>query len=440
MSNVTITDASAAVVKIDTIQRTEGANTVQTQAVAVIDPATGNPLVPNADGSVNLSPAQVATLTPPAAITGYATETTLAALKATADAIQTAAAAIQTAVVALNGKTTAVDTGNIAGTVTANTGLSQPLTDTQLRASAVPVSGTVTANQGGANWTQNVAQYGGVAVGMGNAFHVQPGTGATFPICAGSLTVLNYSQAGVIAINTDVMVIDCQNLRSLAIQCSSLGTTGAITPAWSVDGTNFQSGIVLTPAGAAISSISTTGLWTVQVQSRYLRLRMTTATTGGTTTIAVNGFEQSIAPPILTQLISGTVTAGASTNLVGDVGVQYRTNNTGAASSINYASPATPVGSSVKAAAGRLLGYQLSNLSGGTRWLKFFNATSVTMGTTAAAFEIPIPAGATIALQLPGGVSFGTGIMIAVTSARGLTDNTSTGLATADIAGALFYA
>lgn len=36
----------------------------------------------------------------------------------------------------------------ISGTVTANTGLTQPLTDTQLRASAVPVSGTVTANTG----------------------------------------------------------------------------------------------------------------------------------------------------------------------------------------------------------------------------------------------------------------------------------------------------
>ncbi len=36
----------------------------------------------------------------------------------------------------------------ISGTVTANTGLSQPLTDAQLRASAVPVSGTVTANTG----------------------------------------------------------------------------------------------------------------------------------------------------------------------------------------------------------------------------------------------------------------------------------------------------
>lgn len=47
-----------------------------------------------------------------------------------------------------------LDTGDgtntqpVSGTVTANTGLTQPLTDTQLRAVAVPVSGTVTANTG----------------------------------------------------------------------------------------------------------------------------------------------------------------------------------------------------------------------------------------------------------------------------------------------------
>lgn len=34
----------------------------------------------------------------------------------------------------------------VSGTVTANTGLSQPLTDTQLRASAVPVSGTLSVD------------------------------------------------------------------------------------------------------------------------------------------------------------------------------------------------------------------------------------------------------------------------------------------------------
>lgn len=46
-----------------------------------------------------------------------ATETTLAALKGVADSLLTAATAIQSAAEALDGKTTAVNTGAIAGTV-----------------------------------------------------------------------------------------------------------------------------------------------------------------------------------------------------------------------------------------------------------------------------------------------------------------------------------
>lgn len=50
-----------------------------------------------------------------------------------------------------------------------------------------PVSGTVTANVGTFpdNEPFNVAQYGGSAVGAGNAVHVQPGTGANFTTTPG---------------------------------------------------------------------------------------------------------------------------------------------------------------------------------------------------------------------------------------------------------------
>jgi hypothetical protein len=54
----------------------------------------------------------------------------------------------------------------ISGTVTANTGLTQPLTDTQLRATPVPVSGTVTANAGTGNFAHNLAQIGGASIAV----------------------------------------------------------------------------------------------------------------------------------------------------------------------------------------------------------------------------------------------------------------------------------
>ena len=108
MSNLPIKDANDVTRKVDVFTRTEGPDTVETQAVVAVDPATGTPI-------------------------DFATQTTVAALLVAAQAIQSAAAA-------LNAKTTAVNTGAIAGTVAVSNMVSQGLTDTQLRASAVPVS------------------------------------------------------------------------------------------------------------------------------------------------------------------------------------------------------------------------------------------------------------------------------------------------------------
>ena len=69
-----------------------------------------------------------------------------------------------------------------------------------------------------------------------------------------------------------------------------------------------------------------------------------------------------------TATIAGTVTANigtgsiaAGTNAIGDVGVQYRGNNTGAASPHHIVSAASTNALNVKASAGRLLGWNLSN-------------------------------------------------------------------------------
>lgn len=77
-----------------------------------------------ADGTATLIdaaglPVTAAALPLPA---GASTETTLAALKAVADTIATAAAAIKVAAEALNAKATAIDTGAIAGTVALDAG------------------------------------------------------------------------------------------------------------------------------------------------------------------------------------------------------------------------------------------------------------------------------------------------------------------------------
>jgi len=62
-----------------------------------------------------------------------------------------------------------------------------------------PVSGTVTANAGTGNFSTNLAQYNGVAVGAGNAIHIQSGTGATFAVTQATASSLNAQVVGNVA-------------------------------------------------------------------------------------------------------------------------------------------------------------------------------------------------------------------------------------------------
>ncbi len=137
-------------------------------------------------------------------------------------------------------------------------------------------------------------------------------------------------------------------------------------------------------------------------------------------------------------LSANTPTLAAGTNLAGDFGIQLRANNTGAGTPVAVMSPATPVGASIKSGAGRLAGVSLHNSAAALRSLKLFNATAVTMGTTAAAFEIDIPAGGSRDIAWPAGIAFSTGMMWAVTGAKGLTDNTAVALN--DVTGFVSYA
>ncbi len=148
-----------------------------------------------------------------------------------------------------------------------------------------------------------------------------------------------------------------------------------------------------------------------------------------------------------TQPVSGTVTANigtgslaAGTNAIGDFGVQYRANATGAASVANVLSPATPAVQTIKAAAGRLLSITLTNTNAAARYLKIWNTASgsITLGTTAALLEIGIPPNQTVQFDMAGGVGFSTAINIAVTAGQGLTNNAAVTLG--DVTGIIAFA
>lgn len=212
-----------------------------------------------------------------------------------------------------------------------------------------------------------------------------------------------------------------------------------------------------TPQIAAITiAASTTRMFRGQVTARYVRVRISTAFVGGTVQAfavfsqlpyqrLVQTVHQATAGNlnVTATVASTTVTSiSAGTNAIGDVGVQVRANATGAASVLSVLSPATPAATVCKASAGRLLAISLQNSAAAIRSVKFWNTAqgSVTLGTTAAIFEVDIPAGGNVNVNFGDyGIGFATAITYAVTGAKGLTDNTGS-LAANDVSGILVYA
>lgn len=176
-----------------------------------------------------------------------------------------------------------------------------------------------------------------------------------------------YSQAGVIAINTILLALDCSQYRSVSLQCVSMGTTGVVTPEWSNDNSAWVGATMFTVPGASVTTFNAAGLWVIPVAARYLRLRLSTATTGGTTSLSVHQFNDGIQPWLATQPVSGTVTATVGASISG-----------GTISPLTVAG-ASAEASSAKTASGNSAS-ALTNASG--RNAHFIVNVSATSGTT----------------------------------------------------------
>lgn len=240
-----------------------------------------------------------------------------------------------------------------------------------------------------------------------------------------------YSQSGVIPINTDLLVIDCLNYRSLSIQCISMGTAGVITPAWSNDGSNYPSSApIVTPNGNINNNFNSASIWTTNVYARFLRLRMTTATTAGTTSLNIQGYQTPIGQPSL-QPIGGSVsiTSGTITN-----------SGTPAAPANPFIlnSAASTNGSLILTGTSGLHAFYASNIGASPAFVKLYNkATAPTVGTDVPAMILPVPAavgGVPGVCTLPignQGFRFALGLGIAITG--GVADNDTTAVAAGQV-------
>jgi hypothetical protein len=257
-----------------------------------------------------------------------------------------------------------------------------------------------------------------------------------------------FSQAGVIAINTDLFIIDCSQFRSIGLTCTSMGTTGVVTVFWTNDlSITGTAGSLFRPSiGSAdqVTTFNAAGTWNTPVLARYCRVRLTTATTAGTTTITAALFQQLIGHVNQSiNSISNTITTStglnAGTAAVGDVGLQVRANATGAMTVAKILAAATTNATSVKASTGRVFGWQLTNTTAAAKYVRLYNlAAAPTVGTSTPVYNIVLPANATVNATFPMGIGHSTGIAYAITNA--IADLDATAVAANDVLGAIYYA
>ena len=200
----------------------------------------------------------------------------------------------------------------VSGTVTANTGLAQPLTDAQLRATAVPVSGTVTANTG---LTQPLTdtQLRATAVTV------------TGPLTDTQLRATAVPISGTVTANTGLS----QPLTDTQLRATAVTVTGPLTDtqlratAVPVSGTFFQA----TQPVSATSLPLPTGAAT-ETTLAALNTKVTTVNTGAVTistalpagsnligSVKQNGLSRANAP-VFNNYASTSVTTAAYVQLV----------------------------------------------------------------------------------------------------------------------------
>lgn len=358
------------------------------------------------------------------------------------------------------------DGGNsitVDGSVTA-TG---PLTDTELRATPVPVDasgaavpvtdnggsltvdGTVAVTDGGGSITVD----GTVAVTNGALGVTGGGVEATalrVTVATDSTGVLSVDDNGG-SITVDGPLTDTE-LRATAVPVDASGAAvpvtdngGSLTVDGSVTanaGTNLNTSALALEAGgnlaAAAASLSVVDDWDESDRAKVNPIAGQAGVQGNTGT--VTALTQRVVLATDVALPAGTNAIGklsansgvdigdvdvtsiaAGTNLIGDVALAPRTSG---GCSIFKSLDLDETEEEVKGSAGQLYGFFFFNAhASANRYLKFYNNTAAgtTVGTTTPVMTVPIVAGSSGHITFPTPIELGAGITVAATT--GLADS-----------------
>lgn len=127
----------------------------------------------------------------------------------------------------------------------------------------------------------------------------------------------------------------------------------------------------------------------------------------------------------------------AGTNNIGTVNSQTVPTTTGGLSTYHLAAAASTNATNIKASAGQLYGYMISNTSAAYSYVAFHNSASAPTAGASIFFKIGIPAGGAANVEFSNGVAFSSGI--GITTVTGAADSSSTAVAANDLIINVFY-
>ena len=227
--------------------------------------------------------------------------------------------------------------------------------------------------------------------------------------------------------------LDVSGYRAASVQIKSTATAGTfIFEQSNVGGTTATDWIPLpvfngalttgVPITAAITASASSIIYSFAVRCTFIRVRIVTTLTGGSVQAFSRFSTDSWTPSV--GLVASNTAANLQTTatVVGAtvVGVTPTTTNA------ILSSAATTNGTVAKASAGTIYGLTVSNTGAAAAFVKLYNSATVTVGTTAVALTVPVPAGGVVTVNWgTQGMRYSTGICYSITNLAADTDTTA---------------
>ena len=299
-----------------------------------------------------------------------------------------------------------------------------PLTDTQLRSSAVPVSAaSLPLPSGAATESGNLSTIASEAVIIDSKLPSL--SSGRIPVEANNAAsqVYNYTATGVVATNSVLIgPIDCAQFREISVQNVAIGSGISVVGQISNNNLNWvaaplvlQSGVIR-PSGEGQTG---TGIITFSTHgARFFQVIAGTAQTAGTTTLVAYASQQ--ATPKLYQSVAISNTPGIT---------PAPSSSSGFSTYHSLVSSATTNATNVRNSQGCIGTCVLTNTSTTFKYVKFFNlAVAPTMGTSTPVIQFPVAPNSTLDVGTAfAGFRLGSGISYAITNGSALLDNTAVG-------------